>query len=421
MATATLTVKLREPFEAQVPFKQSKAKRKLLKCGRRGGKTTIATDDALEGVDGFLDGGRVLYAAPTQEQTDKFWFETTTALYEPLEAGIYKINYTRRIIERPGTENRLKAKTAWDANSLRGDFGSKVILDEYQQMKPEILARVVYPMLLDTDGCLTVIYTPYDEDEKGTHARDLYDEAEQKMNEALEIGETPRWEVFSWTSLDNPHLDRTALDEISEDMDELAYRQEILAEHLKETPGALWSHAMIAKHRVKVAPDLGYVVVAVDPPASIGRCGLVVAGRKQMDDGKMHAFVIADHTLRGKPGVWGRRVVTVYNLHQADRVIAEVNNGGDMVENTVRVSLGGEDLPFKQIRASRGKALRAEPVAALYAEGRVHHVGIFEELEKQQTNWVPGKGQSPDNLDSAVYAVTNLLLGPRGWSKGIAA
>jgi hypothetical protein len=411
--TAQLTVTLKTPHDEQRRFIESKAKRKVIKAGRRSGKTTGM---GMVAIDGFLAEHRVIYAAPTQDQTDKFWFEITSALQEPVEAGLYKQNMTRRYVERPLSQNRIRAKTAWDSNSMRGDFGDLIILDEYQAMDPATLERVVYPMLLDTDGTLVVIYTPNDEDTKGMHAQDLYDEAERRMNVSLANGEQPRWEVFSFSSHDNPYLSKVALEEITEDMDELAYRQEILAEHLKENPGALWTRELIAKTRLKECPDLGYVIVAVDPAVGPGETGIVIGGRRQMDDGKMHAFITADHTMKGKPGQWGNRVATVYERHMADKVIGEVNNGGDLVENNIKVV--DSTIPFKQVRASRGKAVRAEPVQSLYVEGRVHHVGVFEDLENQMCQWVPGRGTSPDRVDALVWCVTDLLLGARGWSRG---
>lgn len=376
MQTQVLEVTLKSPHPKQADFINSPAKRKVVRAGRRSGKTTGV---AMMAVDKFLDGHRVLYAAPTSEQTDKFWFEVTTALDAPIKYRVYHINQTQRFIDLQGTEQRIKAKTAWNADTLRGDYADILILEEYQMMDPTAWDDVGAPMLLDNNGDAIFIYTPprpgAKNQEKGPHARLMFKKAEQDT--------TGRWAAFHFTSHDNPHLSRAALDDIVHDMSPLAYRREIMAEDLDANPDALWSREVIENTRLKEAPDLGYVVVSVDPPAKQGKCGIIVGGRRQMDDGQMHAFVTADHSLRGKPGVWGRRVVTVYDLHKADRVIGEVNNGGDMVESTVKVAAGQRILPFKQIRASRGKMLRAEPVAALFREGRVHLVGEYETMEDQ--------------------------------------
>lgn len=412
MKTQELIVKLKTPHEKQRGFIESDAKRKVVKAGRRSGKTTGV---AMYAVDKFLRGKRILYAAPTQDQTDKFWLEVTVALNDPIKFGAYKMNQTRRYVEKPGTENRIKAKTAWNADTLRGDYADELILEEFQMMDPDAWDEVGAPMLLDNDGNAIFIYTPpkpgMKKQERGPHARLMYKKAEEDTS--------GRYEAFHFTSFDNPHLSQTALDDIIEDMSELAYKREILAIDMDDHPDALWDRQLIADSRMDKAPDLGYVAVSVDPPAKQGKCGIIVGGRREMGDGKMHAFITADHSLRGKPGVWGRRVVTAFDLHNADYVIGEVNNGGDMVESTVKVAAGDRIVPFKQVRASRGKLLRAEPVAALFREGLVHLIGEFERLEEQMANWVPGM-PSPDELDAMVHLVTDLLLGPRGWSRGAA-
>lgn len=191
-------------------------------------------------------------------------------------------------------------------------------------------------------------------------------------------------------------------------------RQELLAEVLDDNPGALWKRrAMIEAHRVAKHPPLVRIVVAVDPATSANansaETGIIVAGIGE--DG--HAYVLGDYTLSDSPGGWGREVVTAYNKHEADRVVGEVNNGGDLVESNVRTAAekAGCEISFKQVRASRGKHTRAEPVAALYEQGRVHHVGAFPQLEDQLCDWDPTTGsRSPDRLDALVWALTELMI-----------
>jgi len=151
-----LTVNLRNLHQKQWEIKSSPAKRKIIRAGRRGGKTTLVADIA---IDAFLDGRRVLYAVPTDDQVDRFWFEVKRGLSEPLAANVYYKNETRHIIEKEGTENRIRAKTAFNADTLRGDYGDVIILDEFQDMAPDALDDVVYPMLLDNDGDLIICYT----------------------------------------------------------------------------------------------------------------------------------------------------------------------------------------------------------------------------------------------------------------------
>jgi phage terminase large subunit-like protein len=186
-------------------------------------------------------------------------------------------------------------------------------------------------------------------------------------------------------------------------------RQELNAEILEDVPGALWTRAIIDDYRVTKAPDLVRVVVGVDPAASTGETGIVVAGRGA--DG--HAYLLEDLTTAGSPDTWGRQVVTAYHKYRADRAAVEANNGGDMVISTIQVV--DKTVATKKLWASRGKATRAEPVAALYEQGKVHHVGMFAGLEDEYCTWVSGEGMdSPNRLDAAVWALTELMLLDRG-------
>lgn len=189
-------------------------------------------------------------------------------------------------------------------------------------------------------------------------------------------------------------------------------RQEIYAEFIAEVPGALWTRAMIERNRVIKPPEFRRIVVAVDPEATSGEksaeTGIIVAALGV--DG--HGYVLEDVTKRGRPHEWASAAISAYWKWEADRLIAEVNNGGDMVEHVIRSV--DPKVAYKAVRASHGKQTRAEPIAALYEQGRVHHVGIFPDLEDQLCTWVPGKDKkSPDRLDAAVWALTELMLGTR--------
>ena len=130
-----------------------------------------------------------------------------------------------------------------------------------------------------------------------------------------------------------------------------------------------------------------------------------------MVGGVKHGYILDDASLAGSPATWGGQVVTCYNRNAADRVLGEVNFGGDMVENTIRTVDGGQNISYNDVRASRGKKVRAEPVSALYEQGRVHHVGQFAQLEDELCSWVPGEGMpSPNRLDALVWALTDLMV-----------
>jgi phage terminase large subunit-like protein len=183
-------------------------------------------------------------------------------------------------------------------------------------------------------------------------------------------------------------------------------RQELEAELLDDVPGALWTYAMLEDRRP--APDLTRVVVAIDPAATAGEesdeTGIVAAGLGV--DGR--GYVLADRSCRLSPDGWANRAVAVFDDLAADLIVAEVNNGGDMVEHTIRTIR--RSVPYKKIHASRGKQTRAQPVAALYEQGKVSHVEVFPELEEQLTTWTPESGSSPDRLDALVWALTSLML-----------
>jgi len=184
-------------------------------------------------------------------------------------------------------------------------------------------------------------------------------------------------------------------------------RQDLHGQILGDTPGALWKQDIIDAYRVFTRPPLVRVGVAIDPGVSsdenANETGIIVGGIA----GDGHVYVFDDRTLRASPLGWAQEAIAGYNVHQADRVIAERNNGGEMVETTLRTV--ESDIPYTSVWASRGKYTRAEPVAALYEQGRVHHVGQLPELESQLTTWRPGD-KSPDRLDALVWLVTWLAL-----------
>jgi len=187
-------------------------------------------------------------------------------------------------------------------------------------------------------------------------------------------------------------------------------RQELAGEILDDNPDALWERAKIDELRVRQHPDLIRVVVGVDPAASDNEdsadTGIIVAGIAQIGD-TMHGYILDDLTIKGTPHQWATAAVTGYHKARADKIIGEVNNGGDMVEHTIKTV--DKSVPFKAVHASRGKYIRAEPVSALYEQNRVHHVGFFPELEDQMCEWMPGD-KSPDRLDALVWAITELIL-----------
>jgi phage terminase large subunit-like protein len=187
---------------------------------------------------------------------------------------------------------------------------------------------------------------------------------------------------------------------------------------LEDLSGALWKQDIIDAHRVNTVrlSDLYRIVVAVDPAVSAkdkskgddedsNMTGIVVVGIGYTG----HLYVLSDRTVRAKPEVWAQSAVSAYYAFQADCIVGEVNQGGDLVEMAIKMV--DSSVPFKQVRATRGKQVRAEPVAIMYERGEVHHVkqyGDLFELEQQMCDWVPGEGESPDRVDALVWGATEL-------------
>jgi phage terminase large subunit-like protein len=177
----------------------------------------------------------------------------------------------------------------------------------------------------------------------------------------------------------------------------------------------LWNRDQLDQCRQERPPALQRVVVAIDPAATSGEdadeTGIVIAGK----DGDGHGYVLADLSGRYSPADWAQRAIAAYRAYKADRIVAEVNNGGDMVEATLRMV--DPNIPFTAVHASRGKVVRAEPAAALYEQQRVHHVGMFPELEDQMCGFTTDfdrqrAGFSPDRVDALVWTLSVLLVSP---------
>lgn len=210
------------------------------------------------------------------------------------------------------------------------------------------------------------------------------------------------------STYDNVHLSQDVKDALRRNFEGTRRGlQELYGEILEDSDAFLWDLDTINRNRVRNRPDLVRIVIAIDPAVTANKnsddTGLIAAGV----DAEGEGYVLEDSTMKGKPHEWAARAIQMYRYHKADRIVAEVNNGGDLVESVLR----GVDrsIPYKSVRATRGKVLRAEPVAALYEKNRVHHVGVLEALEHQMCGWQAGH-PSPDNMDALVWALTDLML-----------
>lgn len=243
------------------------------------------------------------------------------------------------------------------------------------------------------------------------------------LNQAKE-DDSDDWTVINFPaicedeSIRDPRKIGDALWENKYDLDRLAKIQATIGPYdwaslYQQRPapreGGLWKFENINTYRYvgkyEDIPGLQRILVGVDPAVTgtdtSDETGIVVVGTGSNG----HYYVLGDYSIRGTPLEWARKVVYAYELHNADRVIGETNNGGDLVEVNLRIVK--RDIPYIKVTASRGKHIRAEPVVALYEQGLVHHVGNLSKLEDQMCSWVPGD-KSPDRVDALVWAITEL-------------
>jgi len=193
-------------------------------------------------------------------------------------------------------------------------------------------------------------------------------------------------------------------------------RQELEGELLEDIPGALWTRSSIDDNRLRKVPDLERIFVAVDPATSShegsDETGIVVVGYARDEDGYARGYVLADGSLKGTPEEWARKAVSLYREFNADKIIAEKNQGGQMVESVLKSV--DRAVPVELVHASRGKYIRAEPISALYEQGRVHHCGRFDKLEDQMCffsidNLRDTNNGSPDRVDALVWGLTKIF------------
>lgn len=351
----------------------------------------------------------------------------------------------QKVDETPNARIAIVGLTAADARDVIVEGESGILAVHPEGKKPlyePSKRRITWP-----SGAIATCYNASEPDQlrgpqhthaivdelaKFPHAQDLWDQ----LQFGLRLGEKPQTVIATTPrpipiikrlmadrstvitrgrTIDNrSHLAPGAVDALIERYQGTRLgRQELDGEIVDDVVGALWTRDTLDRLRVKEAPEMARVAVAVDPSGTSGSddgddVGIVVAGRGV--DG--HAYVLEDATCKLSPEGWARRAITAFHRYGCDRLVAERNFGGAMVQAVIRTA--DASVPYKEVTASRGKWVRAEPVAALYEQGRVHHVGGFAELEDEMVLFTSSGyiGEaSPNRTDALVWALTEVMLG----------
>ncbi len=392
----------------------------VIRAGRGFGKTLSGAQWSREKLDAH-PGCRFALVAPTLQDVRSTMVEGETGLLsvlddDALRGGARETAWNRGSVELYLANGAyVKGFSSETPNRLRGPQHHYAWLEEYSSFEDAGLGDALETTFSNVKLGLRL-------GERPRAVLTSTPKANKLTKDVLGIG-APTLVLTAGSSYEN----RDNLSEVWWETVVLPYegtrlgRQEIHAELLDDVEGALWHQAQLDALRVRAAPALSRIVVAVDPNLSSSEgandAGIIVAGHSPGSPRQRHGYVLEDRTVtRGGPRAWARAAVDAYHDWKADRIVVEKNAGGEMVELTIHTV--DATVPVKLVNASRGKRTRAEPVAALY-EGdvelgnppRCHHVGAFPDLEEQMTTWTP-EAESPDRMDALVWAFSELMLSP---------
>ena len=365
-------------------------------CGRRSGKTFAL---AVKAVATLLSGETVMYLAPTEDQT-RFFVSYVKQMLDAIEDSIKgKIFHhsSNPIVFKFLTNNEgwIRARTARDPNNLRGGTAHLILVDELQLLTEDI-QDVVVPMTVDFNAQIIYALTPFNP------LKESLGKDKAWANKFWrECQKDDRFECVRFPTTENPHISKEAIDDMKADLTSLGWRIEGLAEDIQERLGALWTLDTLKRSNELFAPVAHErIAIGVDPAGSTtGTTGIIVVGKA--DD--MYT-VLADRSVaHGTVKQWTTAVANAYDHFKADIIIAEKNFGGDMVKEVL-----DSDLPVQVETSTRGKHVRADPVALLYEQNRVKHTPDLAELEDQMITWVPGDRKSPDRIDGLCFAINYL-------------
>jgi len=361
-----------------------------IRGGRGSGKTEAAARMVHDHLEELGSRARVGIGAPIIPAARNICMEGESGLYSLFRDSFVTYNRTMSEARHKGGGYVYFTGTE-EPDRWNGPQWTMLWFDELALCNPDSWWQAQLGLRLGSQPRAIATYTPK------RAKRRFIEEVEGSPDTVLTTGST----------YDNPKLSESTLSYFEKQFGRgMLGRQELYAEDIEEAEGALWQRAWL-ESRSPAPETLKRIVVGVDPAVTGNKdsdeTGIIVAGMGEDNQ----IYVLGDHSLRASPSQWARSVVGAYEHFNADLIVGEVNNGGEMVELTIKTI--DRSVPFRAVRASRGKAVRAEPIAAMYEDGRVTHVQEFEQLEDQMCTWTPDdKSHSPDRLDALVWALTEL-------------
>lgn len=389
-------------------------------CGRGWGKTRVGAEDS-----GYFaaanPGVRIAVVAPTQDDCRSVCFEGESGLLAVIPPELIARNgFSRQLLElRLKNGSLIAGKSAEKPDRLRGPQWHRAWCDELASWGASAAGEGERKKA--AEGGKSRLQATWDNLmfglRLGAHPKVVITTTPRPLDFLRKMARDKRTHLTTGNTFENEaNLAATTLQLLRDVFDGTRKgRQELYAEILEAVEGALWSQDLIDSHRIRGATDRSEytrIVVAIDPAVTSedhsDETGIIVEGRHK--SGEIH--VLEDSSGTYAPHEWARAALSAYSRWQANTFIAEVNQGGDLVESNLRAEANGISFAYKGVRAKRGKYLRAEPVSSAYQKGRIKHVGHFAKLEKQMTSFAGSTGEdSPDRLDAHVYGATELLAG----------
>ena len=379
------TVESWTPLPHQIPPEGDEWHVWMLLGGRGSGKTMAGARYVLQHLEEFGKDARVGIGAPTHGDARSVCIEGVTGLYT-LDPEAFE--YNRSLAElRHKNGGFVKYQGAEDPSRWNGPQWTLLWADELALWKEESWHQAQFGLRL------------------GKHPRAIVTTTPKNRKFVRDLSEETNVHVAFATTYDNPNLPDVAIERLQSRYGGTRLgRQELMAEWIDDVEGALW-HMSLFQHE-KPTDDMARIVVAIDPAVTAteqsDETGIIVAARSS--DNIFH--ILEDLSGRYSPDQWARVAINAYHDFNADKIIAETNNGGEMVQLTLRTV--DRHVPYKSVHASRGKRIRAEPIAALYEQGKVYHAKQFELLEEQLCTWTPESKESPDRMDALVWGLSEL-------------